>query len=31
MDNKRMQGVVIAAITPMNQDGSIDFTHNGLL
>ena len=25
MDNKRMQGVVIAAITPMNQDGSIDY------
>ena len=25
MDNKRMQGVVIAAITPMNQDGSVDY------
>ena len=25
MDNKRMQGVVIAAITPMDQDGSIDY------
>lgn len=25
MDNKRMQGVVIAAVTPMNPDGSVDY------
>ena len=25
MDEKRMKGVVIAAITPMNEDGSVDY------
>ena len=25
MDTKRMEGVVIAAITPMNEDGSVDY------